>query len=480
MGEPYLKNLIQTGGQQDFCSYCDEETVTLAIEEIANIVERAFDEHYERTAAEPDDWVYATDGVAGWERDGEMAKWVIVNAAEVSEAIAEDFRSVLHDRQDDHELAQMGEECPFSEEAHYEQKSAGHGEFLRLWSDFELGLKTQARFFSPLAKSILDHIFAGVSDLRTVQGQPVVVKAGPGAGIATLFRARVFAGEDEKLKEALKAPWKHLGTPPHEAADAGRMNARGIAVFYGARDPETALSEVRPPVGSKGAVATFNIARSLRLLDLTALRSVSAGGSIFNPATLPMMQKANFLEILSHRMSRPVMPHEEASEYLPTQAVADYLANEAKLDGIIFPSIQTGQQSSNVVLFHHAARVAEVELPQGTAVDARLETYDSDGIHPEYTVWERVPPPAIQNEPRSHAAHGGLGMWPPFDGDMDTRTPTLRIDLENIRIHHIEAVSFFAPSHNVSRHRTGRIGGKPWLSESTTMTDEDFDNPFGL
>ena len=40
------------------------------------------------------------------------------------------------------------------------------------------------------------------------------------------------------------------------------MNAQGIAVFYGAGDVETALAEVRPPVGSRVVTAEFEIIRA--------------------------------------------------------------------------------------------------------------------------------------------------------------------------------------------------------------------------
>lgn len=460
VGEAHLKNLIRTTGAAGFCSYCDEEGATLSIEEVADLVERAFEEHYERTATEPDGFEYAMSREVGWDRDGEEAKWAILNAADVCEKIAEDIRSVLEDRHYDHDLAQMGEECPFSDESHYAEKHAGHGEFLVLWNDFERGLKTQSRFFSPSAKLVLDQIFSGVSELRTTSRAPVVVTVGPAMPITNLYRARVFEGEDGDLAEALRVPWKHLGTPPTEAASAGRMNARGIAVFYGARDADTALSEVRPPVGSKVALAVFSIIRPLRLLDLTALRSVSAGGSIFDPATIVQMQRSNFLEELSHLMSRAVMPHEEESEYLPTQAVADYLANE-RLDGMIFPSVQTGQSSSNVVLFHHAARVEEIELPKGTELDVQLETRDSDGVYSDYRVWETIPMPTEQAEPMNRASHWMFGMDHPFDHDLDTRAPTLRIDLESIQVHHVRAVTFNAPSHKVTRRRLQQGGAVP-------------------
>lgn len=461
VGDDYLKNVIRIKGAIGFCSYCDDECSTLSIEEVANLVEHAFVEHYERTATEPDGFEYAMSREVGWDRDGEEAKWAILNATDTSEEIAEDIRSVLENRHYDHDLAQMGEECPFSDDSHYVEKDAGHGEFLMLWNNFEQGLKTQSRFFSPSAKLILDQIFEDVFELRTTKRAPVVVTIGPGMPVAALYRARTFAGEDNKLKEALEAPWKHLGTPPAEAARAGRMNARGIAVFYGARDADTALSEVRPPVGSKVALAVFSIIRPLRLLDVTALRSVFAGGSIFDPATIMQKQRSNFLEMLGRFMSRPVMPHEEVSEYLPTQAVADYLANEARLDGMIFPSVQTGQASANVVLFHHAARVEEIELPQGTEVDVQLEMRDCDDFYPDYTVWEKVPPPLEQAESLNHASHWLFGMSQALDNHVDMRSPTLRIDLESIHVHHVKAVTFDAPSHKVARHRSQQGGAVP-------------------
>ena len=296
-------------------------------------------------------------------------------------------------------------------------------------------------------------------ELRTTDGAPVVILAGPDTPLTTLYRARVFAGEDEKLKEALKTPWKDLGTPPATAANAGRMNARGIAVFYGAKDAKTAIAEVRPPVGSKAALARFNIVRQLRILDLTALKSIAAAGSIFDRATIERMQRSNFLEELSHLMSRAVMPHEEALEYLPTQAVADFLANEVELDGIIFPSIQTGQASSNVVLFHHAALVEEAKLPKGTKVDAYLETSDSDGVHPDYWVSETVPPTASNDQPEPPPFPFSHMRFQSFTESSDTREPTLRIDSNSIEIHHVNAVAFSADSYPVRRHRPRRGKG---------------------
>jgi len=60
-------------------------------------------------------------------------------------------------------------------------------------------------------------------------------------------------------------PDRDMGAPPSSLPAAGRMNAKGISTFYGATDPQIALAEVRPPVGSQVAIAYFEIIRPLRL-----------------------------------------------------------------------------------------------------------------------------------------------------------------------------------------------------------------------
>jgi len=456
VGEHFLNALIVADGAEDCCSYCDHESKTITIAELAERIEEAFDDYYEQTSTQPDDFEAAllADRKSNytWRRHGEEVLWAIGNAAEINERAAADVLSVLDDRHFDHELAKTGEEWPFAKDSHYTIKNIGCDDFNSDWHGFERKLKTEARFFSRSAQETLKEIFADLAVLRTSNELPVVLAAGPEANIKCLYRARVFAAENEKLEEALKFPWKHLGPPPMHAASAGRMNARGISVFYGATEPSTALAEVRPPVGSDVAVAKFSIERPLKLLDVEALKSVAASGSIFDRKHLRQVQRANFMGVLSAQISRPVMPNEEAFEYLATQAVADYLATEAKLDGIIFPSVQVGHKSLNVVLFHHASRVAEVPLPEGTDVSIGMFQYGEKDNSPDYVVWEDVTPPAAAIKP---AEPDPLDFDIPsvINEAVDERIPTLSIDLGSVTVHHITTVSFVADAFPVKRHR---------------------------
>lgn len=288
--------------------------------------------------------------------------------------------------------------------------------------------------------------------MRTDDGHPVIVDAGPDTAYPAIFRARVFQSHDN-LKEAIKRPDQHLGSPPSANADAGRMNARGISVFYGANSALVALSEVRPPVGSHVVVARFEIIRSLRLLDLTALAAVTTDrGSIFDPTYIDRLERAMFLRNLSSRITRPVMPDDQPSEYLATQAIADFLAteNSSPMDGMIYPSVQVAGEALNIVLFHKAALVEPRDVPRNADIHASSGQLYEEGWETEYRVTERIPlkaknapPPLVRMEFEDDAT-GWTG------DEHRSGTATLRIDLASVCVHHVQAVTFRTEDHPVT------------------------------
>jgi len=319
------------------------------------------------------------------------------------------------------------------------------------WRSFENSLKTEARFFSRTAANHLTSILNNIGELQPRDGRPLVVDAGPGTDFHTLYRARVFQSDD-KLEAALGRPDIHLGSPPAPLAAAGRMNARGISVFYGTNNQKAAIAEVRPPVGSQIAVAQFEIIKKLRLLDLTALGDVRVAGSIFEGAV--------FLRSLRGRLTRSVMPEDDPFEYLVTQAIADFLATEASvpIDGIIFPSVQAAGGVLNVVLFHKAARVEAMNVPEGTEISASTGRWAEDGWVDDYEVVERVP--ALHKEVDKNEQEP---RWPDFAAiaeampldprDADWRDASLRIVFESMEVHRVKGVEFATDEFTVKRHR---------------------------
>ena len=184
--------------------------------------------------------------------------------------------------------------------------------------------QTEARFFSASTAETLSDIFEGLSEVSGSDGTSIIIEAGPGTAMTSVYRSRVFQAEVD-LEAALERPDLHMGPPPASMAKAGRMNAHGISVFYGATNHRVAISEVRPPVGSQVMVGEFALLRNLNLLDLNALQSVFIEGSVFDSEYLRRLERAKFLKGVSRRMSRPVMPDDQPLEYLVTQSVSDYL-----------------------------------------------------------------------------------------------------------------------------------------------------------
>lgn len=454
IGESFLNKAVLTKGLRKKCSYCERIGKSYSIGEMAEEIESAFAEHYVRTSNQPSDYEYALladkELDYDWERKGEEVVYAIMNAAEIPEKAASDIQMVLDDKFGDFDSAMMGEETEFSSDSHYDEKGVDDSSWQIEWRELETSLKSQSRFFNHALAEHLATIFDGIDAMSAWDGRSLIVNAGPTTSLSALYRARVFQS-DEKLIKALQDPDQHIGPPPSTHANAGRMNAKGVSVFYGASDSGVALAEVRPPVGSQVVVARFAILRPIRLLDLTALEKVTAkGGSIFDQAYSHHLERAMFLRSLSRRITKPVMPDDEAFEYLITQAIADFLANEGavNVDGIIFPSVQADGKALNVVLFHKAAKVKGVDLPPGTEVSASLGRMEEDGWETDYSVTEIVPP---EKDKAENSEFDYTRIWD--DPSSVDREETLGIDLGSIEVHVVKAVEFKADVHSVSRHR---------------------------
>lgn len=106
--DQFLNNEIKNRGREGTCSYCGEVGRTFTIEDLADEVESALEDHYRITPPE-----------APWEREGDPIEEVIMWMAKIDEAPAKDIREFLADGSVDRERDRIGEENPFDEEAHY-------------------------------------------------------------------------------------------------------------------------------------------------------------------------------------------------------------------------------------------------------------------------------------------------------------------------------------------------------------------------
>ena len=146
-----------------------------------------------------------------------------------------------------------------------------------------------------------------------------------------------------------------LGPPPDDLARAGRMNPAGIAYFYAAREPGTALGEVVTEPPARIAIGEFRPKDGLAVLDLTDLPEPP---SVFDMDQYDRYQRLVFLGDFVERISMPVRKDGmEHVEYVPSQVVCEFFAqvfgrkdDGRPVDGIAYRSavVPDGQ---NVVLF---------------------------------------------------------------------------------------------------------------------------------
>jgi hypothetical protein len=453
VGEPYLKSKIEASGCVASCSYCGNTGSATQMGLLADDIDTAYDQHFIQSEEELDDNVgYGSPFIDSVEENAQIPR----NAAE-------DLQELLSDRHYDHGLATQGQITPFDAGSLYTEKAWDTDRWWKLWTEFERILKTESRSFSAKAQQILESIFGGIEAFNS-SSVSVVVDAGPGTAIPFLYRARAFH-HDSKLKAALARPDKYLGSPTSSAAAGGRMNARGVSVFYGSDNPQVALAEVRPPVGARVAIAKFEILRPLRLLDLRALGEMDHPGSLFDPGFLGRGERAYFLKSLSHRITMPVMPDDEMLEYVPTQAIADFLAARTPaIDGIIFRSVQSPGPSINIVLFNKASSVADMKLPGSVSIEVEFPGYDGEDLDDRYRVTDNLPSPkdAMNTIYQIRDRDGVLEYLYNFPEPDDPREITLRVDIGSIVVADIDAVHFTSTEHAVRRTSVAQLDTEPF------------------
>lgn len=460
VGEDFFSSEVKRKGKKKTCHYCQEKKKGVPIEMAADRIEEILQHHYQPADMEPN-WLQVQmikdrESSFDFYPEGETTNQVIEDLAQIPSEAAGHVQAILHDRHGDWDSWTSGEITPFADDLNYEEAPIDDQKWHQEWDEFERTLKTETRFFNKKGDDLLRRIFEGIENLKTRQCEDLIEDAGPGTQFTHLFRAREFQDETA-LMEAMKRPDRLLGPPPPQYSSSGRMNAQGVAVFYGATEQQVAISEVRPAVGSQVLVGRFDIIRPLKLLNLSQLSGISRSGSLFDPVFSAFLERAKFLQSFAQQMTRTVLPTHEALDYLPTQAVADFLASSdtPPLDGIIFPSVQSGYVGKNVVLFHKASRVLELDIPDGTSIEAETWQMYNEGPERQYSVTETVPKPVEEVEKAEKALDPWeIDDWPIQGGEV--RDPSLLMITAELEVRIIERICYQTEDHKVDRSRDTR------------------------
>ena len=414
----HLRQLSEKGKRAE-CSYGHGAANTLTVKRVAKLIRGVLENHYTIVPKN-------IEGELTFGNEDVSVSKLINILTGVEEELAMDLQFYLEKSNEN----RFGSDNPFEKSVNYRFDNAQDLFWEGRWSNLQEHIVKENRSFNKKAKRILKLIFGDISAHESARDVPLIKTYETGE--ARFFRARVFQSSD-KLIEALEKPVECLGPPPSKLAKAGRLNARGIAAFYGATSADIAIAEVRLPVGSQVVVASFENIRPLKLLDIEALSSI-VETSPFDPMYGQKSGKERFISSLGDKISAPVMPDDESIDYLVTQAIADYLSSMLKprIDGIMYSSIQTNVEEEgkkNVFLFYKSARTSY------KGISEKIEASDDYG-EDIYTI------SLSRKTIKTHAS-------PNADGK-DRRTPKLRLDISNLITHHVNSVVFAAPGDRVS------------------------------
>ena len=444
VGDKVLAKQVEKEGTRAECTYCRATKTAFTLADLSNRIHEVLEGHFIP--------VPEYDVPEQFRRGLDDTETVIEEVAGLEQGIAADVREYLFNRLTWTVNVAGGEENPYSHGMLYVEREVDTSDLRSAWWDFKEEIRSRARFFGATTAAMLDRIFENLASLRTVWGSSVVREIQPGDKDSSFWRARTAHSEPE-MKSTLASLGSQLGPPPSDKATAGRMNAEGIPVFYGALEEETCVSEVRAPVGSFVILVKFDLFKPIRVLDLNALSIVYSDFSYFDPNYIEKRSRERFLEGLVEEMSRPVMPHEEAREYIATQIVSEYLANrvEPRLHGIIFSSAQTGGGGHNIVLFNGARSVEVYEPRLGTGLRLRMPL--QPGIPAPGTVSSQDL--LIQTDPQRADGETDRSVEDHTTSDPETEVnhgdSILRLDPQSVKVLAISGVKYESKSLPLNR-----------------------------
>lgn len=378
-----LVQLVAKKGKGVECSYCRKHFSGLDMKTFALIVDP-----YLRKFLAPGDMVpdfsSSSDDWGGEIQEGEDLEYIIQEEVGIDYDPAKDLIEILQylDPADSRD----GGEPFYSDDVAYIRADVEYKSYHYGWNAFTESVKHDRRYFNDQGMRQLEALLGKSDNAKARQLQ--IFEIGPGCAINKIYRARLPASKDELFKW-FNDPHDHLCPPLSDEAKAGRMNAQGISVFYGALSEETAVAEVRPSVGSSAVVGMFNVTRKLKLLNLPLI-DIYFSGSIFDHDYEDRAARARFLEDFHSIIAKPIQPSEELLEYIPTQIVAEYVSNKLYFDGILYGSAQvagsllendehrpnavrvrklTGEELTrcNVVLFHGQSLITRKNGPGTTS-----------------------------------------------------------------------------------------------------------------
>lgn len=153
--------------------------------------------------------------------------------------------------------------------------------------------------------------------------------------------------------------------PKKEYAYEGRLNPKGIIVFYSSVSKETAMSELRPWINSLITVGTFRTKYEIMAIDLT----VDQYYGIPEDESDEWKEKVVWGDINYH-FSRPIVNSDTSADYASTQILAEYFKKNG-FNAIVHKS-SLGQEKNIVFFSNNHVELVSKEVKKVISVDYKF------------------------------------------------------------------------------------------------------------
>lgn len=198
------------------------------------------------------------------------------------------------------------------------------------WSDFKKYMRNENRFHGQ---------YMNLEILRGVlEETEISISKG-----TKFFRARVSSEKGYSRQQ--------MWAPPDDVASPGRANSKGQSCLYLSSHKKTTVKEIRARAFDYVTIATFQLKRDIKVLDLSSI----VHGSPFyaNIDKVEYMLNEGILSQIQDDLAKPMSRLDSDLDYLPTQYISDF-AKYLGYDGVKYLST-FDQASYNVALFDSSA-----------------------------------------------------------------------------------------------------------------------------
>lgn len=347
-----LKEFISQKGVMRLCRYCDTEGVCIPSAELASYIEARFYESYKNTDELSDyeytvTFDYGSDEIPIHTLDVIIVEHFDLGNQEFSDEVIEAIETRLL-KPDESKYLTFFVDDGTQENNNYKKR----------WDNFAFEVSHGHRFFSDDARYFLDDLFELISPGGKILDSLILTLTEENS----IYRARIVNDPRERVK-INDDPVSGLGPAPRERTNSQRMTPEGISALYCAFERNTCLSELRPITGDMVISGAFYAGKTIKLLQLNQLNKVSRPN--LNPLMPGFSDKSHAFEFLNKIIDKMSKPKRNSDRfgYLPTQVVFEYLRKKFKeqVDGVVYPSVQTGRAGTNLVLFPEFSELGEAD-----------------------------------------------------------------------------------------------------------------------